>query len=389
MAAFVYLSKEVLSGFDKYKYSAVDTSPVSNYICHPFWNWAVQFVPLWVAPNLLTFTGFMMLLVNFAVMTYYDPHFFAASRDYPEYAPVPNWVWLVGAINNFLSHTLDGIDGKQARRTKSSSPLGELFDHGLDSWATLFIPVAVYGIFGRGEHGVNAFRVYLCVVGIMVCFVISHWEKYNTGVLFLPWGYDIGQISMTIVYLITFVGGHDIWKFTLPIVNWSPAELFEISLYAGFFGLTFPPTFYNVYRSYRDKTGKMHSFSEAMRPLVSTMVLFSLLVTWGVISSCNIVELQPRLYYWTTGTAFSHIACHLIIAQMSSTRCELLNRSVFPLFTIVLLVAVLQLGETEVYLLWAYCLYITGLHVMFGVGVVKEMCQHFKIKAFSIPKVQV
>ena len=88
----------------------------------------------------------------------------------------------------------DGIDGKQARRTKTSSPLGELFDHGLDSWAALFIPVAVYGIFGRGEHGVSAYNVYLLVVGIMVCFVASHWEKYNTGVLFLPWGYDIGQI---------------------------------------------------------------------------------------------------------------------------------------------------------------------------------------------------
>ena len=37
-------------------------------------------------------------------------------------------------------------------------------------------------------------RVYMIVVGIMVCFVASHWEKYNTGILFLPWGYDIGQI---------------------------------------------------------------------------------------------------------------------------------------------------------------------------------------------------
>ena len=35
-----------------------------------------------------------------------------------------------------MAHTLDGIDGKQARRTGSSSPLGEMFDHGLDSWST-------------------------------------------------------------------------------------------------------------------------------------------------------------------------------------------------------------------------------------------------------------
>jgi hypothetical protein len=29
-----------------------------------------------------------------------------------------------------MYQTLDALDGKQARRTKTSSPLGELFDHG-------------------------------------------------------------------------------------------------------------------------------------------------------------------------------------------------------------------------------------------------------------------
>lgn len=88
----------------------------------------------------------------------------------------------------------DGIDGKQARRTGSSSPLGELFDHGLDSWATLFLPVALYSIFGRGEYGVGVFRVYFIVTGVMLCFILSHWEKYNTKILFLPWGYDLSQL---------------------------------------------------------------------------------------------------------------------------------------------------------------------------------------------------
>uniref|UniRef100_A0A0B7B1W3 Selenoprotein I n=1 Tax=Arion vulgaris TaxID=1028688 RepID=A0A0B7B1W3_9EUPU len=388
MAASVYLSKEILSGFDNYKYSAIDTSPVSKYVCHPFWNKCVTLVPLWMAPNFLTLSGFLLLLVNFAVMTYYDPHFYAASRDHPEYPPIPNWVWLMAAINNFLSHTLDGIDGKQARRTKSSSPLGELFDHGLDSWATLFLPVAIFCIFGRGELGVDVFRVFLCVVGIMLVFVLSHWEKYNTGVLFLPWGYDIGQILMTVVYLITFYGGHDIWKFQLPIVNWSAAETFEISLYVGFVSLTFPFTFYNIYKSYRDRSGKMHSFREAMRPLASTFVLFSLMIYWAWSSSSDIIELQPRLFYWTAGTAFSHIACHLIIAQMSGTRCELINPALLPLITIVTIVNIFHLGTMEVVLLWSYCTFITFKHVKFGVCVVKEMCEHFKIKAFSIPKLK-
>ena len=42
----------------------------------------------------------------------------------------------------------DGIDGKQARRTQTCGPLGELFDHGLDSWSTMFITTALYSVFG-------------------------------------------------------------------------------------------------------------------------------------------------------------------------------------------------------------------------------------------------
>lgn len=103
-------------------------------------------------------------------------------------------VFLNKTIDLHYTFVLDGIDGKHARRTKSSSPLGELFDHGLDSWATVFFPVSIYSIFGRGESGVNVFRLYLILLGLMFCFLISHWEKYNTGVLFLPWGYDLSQI---------------------------------------------------------------------------------------------------------------------------------------------------------------------------------------------------
>lgn len=33
---------------------------------------------------------------------------------------------------------MDALDGKQARRTGSSSPLGQLFDHGVDALAVIF-----------------------------------------------------------------------------------------------------------------------------------------------------------------------------------------------------------------------------------------------------------
>lgn len=54
----------------------------------------------------------------------------------------PLWAYLLCAVGLFIYQSLDAIDGKQARRTNSSSPLGELFDHGCDSLSTgQFIPV--------------------------------------------------------------------------------------------------------------------------------------------------------------------------------------------------------------------------------------------------------
>ncbi|XP_041332056.1 ethanolaminephosphotransferase 1-like, partial [Pyrgilauda ruficollis] len=87
-----------------------------------------------------------------------------------------------------------GVDGKQARRTNSSTPLGELFDHGLDSWACVYFVVTVYSTFGRGSTGVSVFVLYLLLWVVLFSFILSHWEKYNTGILFLPWGYDVSQV---------------------------------------------------------------------------------------------------------------------------------------------------------------------------------------------------
>jgi phosphatidylglycerophosphate synthase len=45
-------------------------------------------------------------------------------------------MYFLTALGLFVYQSLDAIDGKQARRTGTSSPLGELFDHGCDSVST-------------------------------------------------------------------------------------------------------------------------------------------------------------------------------------------------------------------------------------------------------------
>ncbi|KOB71854.1 Phosphatidyltransferase [Operophtera brumata] len=148
-----FLSEDKLRGFEKYKYNSVDTSVLSNYVMHPFWNWCVQFCPVWVAPNLLTFTGFLLTVLNFLLFSYYDFGFYASTEENVTKDHIPSWVWAVSAVNLFVAYTLDGIDGKQARRTGTSGPLGELFDHGLDSYSAVLIPTCLYSIFGSKPAG--------------------------------------------------------------------------------------------------------------------------------------------------------------------------------------------------------------------------------------------
>ncbi|VDN13330.1 unnamed protein product [Dibothriocephalus latus] len=47
-----------------------------------------------------------------------------------------SWSLILAAVCVFVYQTLDALDGKQARKTDTSSPLGELFDHGCDAIST-------------------------------------------------------------------------------------------------------------------------------------------------------------------------------------------------------------------------------------------------------------
>ena|SRR6218665_1188971 len=183
---------------------------------------------MWIAPNVLTVVGFMFTVANGLLLTVYDPNFYASSDDYPQYSPIPGFVWILCAVFHFLAHTLDGIDGKQARRTNSSGPLGELMDHGLDSWTSFFIPFCIYSIFGRADYSSSPIHMLFICWSIFITFYLSHWEKYNTGILYLPWSYDASQIGLFTLYLMTFFHGYSYWKFTIPIFHLTSGVFFEI-----------------------------------------------------------------------------------------------------------------------------------------------------------------
>ncbi|TYH27573.1 hypothetical protein ES288_A02G078100v1 [Gossypium darwinii] len=71
-------------------------------------------------------------------------------------------------------------DGKQARRTNSSSPLGELFDHGCDALASTFETMD----FGSTAMcGGDSFWFWVI---LSIPFYGATWEHYFTNALILP-----------------------------------------------------------------------------------------------------------------------------------------------------------------------------------------------------------
>ena len=90
------------------------------------------------------------------------------------------WTCLLAAIGIFIYQTLDAIDGKQARRTGTSSPLGEYFDHGCDAITTFLYAVVASCTPGLSE------RPYLMLVLVVVIVQLNysyHWQTYVCGVL--------------------------------------------------------------------------------------------------------------------------------------------------------------------------------------------------------------
>jgi len=60
---------------------------------------------MWMAPNILTFVGFLMTVVNFILIAYFDWNFDAAN-DKAVGNTVPGWVWTVAAINILIYYNL-------------------------------------------------------------------------------------------------------------------------------------------------------------------------------------------------------------------------------------------------------------------------------------------
>lgn len=98
----------------------------------------VQYVPETVAPNVITLVGLVVFFIPYVILFTCFGTKFENDTD-----GIPKWFFFVEAVAYFVYRLLDEMDGKQARRTGNSSPLGLLFDHGCDAFTMGFVTMVI------------------------------------------------------------------------------------------------------------------------------------------------------------------------------------------------------------------------------------------------------
>jgi len=64
---------------------------------------------------------------------------------------IPGWVCILTGFLYVFYHLFDLLDGKHARNTKNSSPLGLLMDHGCDALTTFLFLMSLANILKIGK----------------------------------------------------------------------------------------------------------------------------------------------------------------------------------------------------------------------------------------------
>ncbi|XP_021913070.1 cholinephosphotransferase 1 isoform X5 [Zootermopsis nevadensis] len=321
------LSPAQLKRLNDHKYSCSSISLVDPLL-QPWWNWLVSKTPLWIAPNLITILGLIVNILTTLILVWYSPD---AKIE------APRWACFVCALGLFVYQSLDAIDGKQARRTGTSNPLGELFDHGCDSISTVFVALSACIAVQLGYYPSWMFFQCFCAMTLFYC---AHWQTYVSGTLrFGKIDVTEAQITIIFIHLMSAIFGPSVWM-TKGTSVLSPVIPFSLVIVPAFI----------IYRK----------------------------------SVEHVYENHPALYILAFGMAAAKVTNRLVVAHMTKNELEYLDSALIG-------PAMLFLNQyfnffiQEYIVLWLCLVWVSLDLLRYSSQVCLEICDHLKIQLFRIP----
>ncbi|KAK7392877.1 hypothetical protein VNO78_21327 [Psophocarpus tetragonolobus] len=382
-----YIGAHGVAALHRYKYSGVDHSYMAKYVLQPFWSRFVNFFPLWMPPNMITLMGFMFLVASALLGYIYSPQLDTAP---------PRWVHFAHGLLLFLYQTFDAVDGKQARRTNSSSPLGELFDHGCDALACTFEAMA----FGSTAMcGRSTFWWWLISA---ITFYGATWEHYFTNTLILPVinGPTEGLMIIYLAHFFTAIVGAEWWVHqfgkSLPFLSWLPylsgIPTFKAVLCLMIaFGVT-PTVTCNVNNVYKVVKARNGSMPLALAMLYPFVVLVGGVLMWDYLSPSDIFGKYPHLVIMGSGLTFGYLVGRMILAHLCDEPKGLKTGMCMSLVYLPLAIANVLASRlndgvpliNERLVLLGYCGFSVTLYLHFATSVIHEITNALGIYCFRI-----
>ncbi|XP_043600138.1 choline/ethanolaminephosphotransferase 1 isoform X3 [Bombus pyrosoma] len=411
------LSPGQLKRLSEHKYSCTTNSLLDGFL-QPWWDWLVSKVPLWLAPNLITIVGLIVNIATTLILVYYSPD---AKTE------APRWACFLCALGLFIYQSLDAIDGKQARRTGTSTPLGELFDHGCDSISTVFIALSACIAVQLGYYPTWMFFQCFCAMTLFYC---AHWQTYVSGSLrFGKVDVTEAQFTIIMIHLISAIFGPQVWMIEIPYIDGfmfkyligvmtvicAMANLYFIFsvIFTGGVGkngstVAIPVLGVGTISNYVAVffyAGYIHVFLEfckvfesggigkngstiAGTSVLSPIIPFSFVVVPAFIiyrkSAEHVYENHPALYILAFGMVAAKVTNRLVVAHMTKNEMEYLDSSLIG-------PAMLFLNQyfnffiKEYYVLWLCFIWVTLDLLRYNTQICLEICDYMKIKLFRIP----
>mmetsp|Transcript_86991 Transcript_86991/g.170212 ORF Transcript_86991/g.170212 Transcript_86991/m.170212 type:complete len:400 (+) Transcript_86991:51-1250(+) len=328
------LSKAERKTLHTYQYSGGDSSPVYKNVLSPLAQFCVDtFIPMWMAPNVVTLLGLIASSLSLTLTLYFDPELLGKG---------PRWLYLVTGLCVFAYQTFDNMDGKQARRTGSSSALGMLFDHGCDAINAGLMCIPMGAVMATGWTT----KLYMCIFSGFVPFYFQTWEEYYIGSMVLPPfnGPTEGLLMAAGMGVIAFFVGPPFFQEVLfeselvdavfqPVLrffglNWEPSHGFTPYLGALAFTTVVSTAIaikqvITVFMHVR-KTGR--SVAKAFLDLLPFLVFFPCLLYYGAISEIALKK-YPVLMFLCISASFVEMLVHMMLRHICHGPLEPLRRT--------------------------------------------------------------
>jgi ethanolaminephosphotransferase len=287
--------------------------------------------------------------------------------------------------------TMDNIDGKQARRTGTSSGLGELFDHGIDSLNCTLASLCETAAMGLGT---SKSGVFTALVPCLPMF-FSTWETYHTHTLYLGVfnGPTEGLIIACTLMCISGYYGPQIWlvplSSILPTWAFNVRDLWVPIIASSFLFAHLPFCVRNVIRARRANNLPVAPVFLEWTP----MAVYTFAVGAWLYSPYTTLRHENHLVLFclTMSFVFGRMTTKIILAHLTRQPFPFWTVMLWPLLGGAVLGNLPRLGfpavsaNVELWYLRGYFVFALIVYFRWAFLVISSICNYLGINCLTIP----